>query len=81
VTEKRMRGGRVTEVEVNSGRSTYILKPNTQYGSTVPGDTQSNVNRAPQWQIFGFDLKRPEDKNQSPQPDVGLPPPEAPAGK
>lgn len=81
VVEKRARGGRVTEVEVNSGKSTYYLRPNNQVGSAVPGDVESNTMRAPQWRIFGFDLKRPEDTRRAGQQDAATTPapPSAPA--
>lgn len=75
VVEKRARGGRVTEVEVNSGRSTYYLRPNNQAGSAVPGDGQSNAMRAPQWRIFGFDLKRQEDARRAQSDATAVPPP------
>ena len=55
IREKR-NNGQVTEVEVQSGRSRYTLKPNQPAGNAVPGDAQSSAYRAPQWQVMEFDL-------------------------
>jgi hypothetical protein len=55
VTEKK-EGGRVTEIKVQSGKSTYYLKPNEQAGNAQPGDAQSNTNRPAQWKVLEFDL-------------------------
>ena len=55
ITEKR-ENGRVTEIKVNNGNGApaYYLKPNTPAGSALPGDTQSNSIRAPQWEVMEF---------------------------
>ncbi|WP_019139533.1 DUF2782 domain-containing protein [Noviherbaspirillum massiliense] len=58
--EKRAPGGKVTEIKVSSGGSTYYLKPNDQAGSAAPGDIQGSMMRAAQWEILTFDLGRPE---------------------
>lgn len=55
VTETR-KNGKVTEIKVKSGKSTYYLKPNDQAGSAQPGDAQGNLTRPPQWKIKEFDL-------------------------
>lgn len=55
VTEKK-EGGKVTEVKVQSGKSTYYLKPNEQPGNAQPGDAQSTANRPAQWKVMEFDL-------------------------
>ena len=76
VTEKRAYGGRVTEIEVQSGRSTYYLQPNTQGGSAMPGETDSSRMRAPQWRIGEFDLRRGEEARKAADPSAaGVPPP------
>jgi hypothetical protein len=75
IIERRAPGGQVTEVEVSKGGSNYVVRPNEQAGNALPGDLQSNRNRAAQWQIFGFDLKRDHDKDAA-QRDTGMPPPE-----
>ena len=57
ITEKREKG-KVTEVKVQTGKSTYYLKPNEAPGNAVPGDAQSNENRGAQWSVHEFDLGR-----------------------
>jgi hypothetical protein len=54
ITETRERGGKVREVKVTSGGSTYYLRPNDPAGSALPGDTQSNTTRAAQWEVGTF---------------------------
>lgn len=66
ITEKRAPGGKVTEIKVRSGNSTYYLKPNDPAGSALPGDTESNSIRAAQWPVGEFDLGR---KNQKQPPE------------
>lgn len=66
ITEKREQG-RVTEVEVRTGRSTYVVKPLNPAGSALPGDTQANTNRAAQFKVKEFDLSPPEDLKPQPQ--------------
>ena len=56
IREKRDNSGQVTEVEVQSGRSRYVMKPNQPAGNAQAGDGQSSAFRAPQWQVMEFDL-------------------------
>ncbi len=80
ISEKRAPGGRVTEVKVTTGGSTYYLKPNDPAGSAVQGDAQSNQFRAPQWEIKQFDLNRPQEKKEAQAEAASVPaPPPAPA--
>ena len=76
ITEKREQG-RVTEVKVTGGGSTYYLKPNTPAGSAVPGDAVGSANRGPQWQVMEFDLgkKKKTPGEQEAADDVPPPPP------
>ncbi|MDN4037544.1 hypothetical protein [Massilia sp. YIM B02443] len=60
ITEKRANDGQVTEVEVQSGPSRYIMKPNVAAGNAQPGDAQSSGIRAPQWQVMEFDFGNPK---------------------
>lgn len=55
ITEKRQQG-KVTEIEVKSGNSTYYLKPVDPAGSAMRGDGQSNEIRAAQWPVIEFDM-------------------------
>jgi len=56
ITEKRGNDGNVTEIEVQSGKSNYIMRPNTPAGNAQGGDAQSSAFRAPQWKVMEFDL-------------------------
>jgi len=73
ITEKREQG-RVTEVEVRTGRSTYVVKPLNPAGSALPGDAQANTNRAAQFKVKEFNLGKPEDRKPQPESE-----PQAPA--
>jgi hypothetical protein len=57
ITEKREKG-KVTEVKVQTGKSTYYLKPNEAPGNAMQGDAQSNETRGAQWSVHEFDLGR-----------------------
>lgn len=81
IEEKRAPGGRVTEISVTSGGSTYVVKPNESAGSAYPGDLQSNTMRPPQWQVKEFDFVRPKTKEQEAAEAATPAPPEAPAQK
>ena len=83
ITEKK-EGGRVTEVQVKSGKSSYTMRPNVPAGNAQPGDAQSSAIRAPQWTVLEFDLNRKKkiDKEGAPvQADAPPPRPAAPATK
>jgi len=54
VTERRDHG-QTTEVKVQSGPSTYYLKPTQQVGTALPGDAQSGPATPAQWVIKEFD--------------------------
>lgn len=83
--EKRAPGGKVTEVQVTSGKSTYVLKANDSSGSALPGDTQSSLLRAPQWQVLEFDLGRPKEDKEAREAEAAeaaqVPAPPPPASK
>ncbi len=76
ITEKK-EGGRVTEVKVKSGPSTYTMKPNSPAGNAQAGDATSSTLRAPQWQVLEFDLskKKKTDKEDVPEAAPVPPPP------
>ena len=56
INEKRSNDGTVTEIEVQSGKSRYIMRPNNPAGNAQAGDAQSSAFRAPQWQVLEFDI-------------------------
>lgn len=70
ITEHRNNSGQVTEVEVQSGPSRYIMKPNVAAGNAQPGDAQSSGIRAPQWQVMEFDFGNPK-KQEAAEEAVG----------
>lgn len=51
LSETRLPGGRVTEVEVRSGGSTYYVRPQSATGASQAG-------RTAQWNILNFDTAR-----------------------
>ena len=74
ITERRGNDGTVKEVEVQSGKSRYIMKPHVPAGNAQPGDAQSSAIRAPQWQILEFDLGNPK-KQPAADPSATAPAP------
>lgn len=74
ITQTRQQG-RVDEVKVKSGSSTYYVKTPSQAGTLGPTDAPP---RGAQWQIKEFDLgqkiRKPGEAVQS-DSDAGLPPP------
>jgi hypothetical protein len=65
ISEKRAAGGRVTEIRVESGNSTYYMQPDRV------GDNQAGGLRGPQWEIFQFDLKQTDEAAKA----ADVPPP------
>jgi len=70
ITESRKQG-KIKEIKVQTGKSTYYLKPNEPAGSALPGDTQSSANRGAQWQVLEFGKPKPVKK--TPQPPTLTP--------
>jgi hypothetical protein len=58
IIEKKKEGGQVTEVEVRSGKSHYVVRPNNPVGNAVPGSAESGSVGSPQWKVLDFDLNR-----------------------
>lgn len=77
ITEKREKG-KVTEIKVQTGKSTYYLKPNEPAGAALPGDAQSNENRGAQWSVKEFDLGRKKKGVKQPAAEPAEPIPPAP---
>ncbi|WP_038496239.1 DUF2782 domain-containing protein [Janthinobacterium agaricidamnosum] len=78
ITEKREQG-KVSEVKVSTGGSTYYLKPSTAAGTSVPGDATSSGNRGAQWQILEFDLGKKKQKQKEEEAADNTPEPPPPA--
>tara|TARA_R110001599_G_scaffold353676_1_gene595038 strand:- start:62945 stop:63370 length:426 start_codon:yes stop_codon:yes gene_type:complete len=53
ITEKKVHG-KVTEVKVQTGKTTYYAHPNDPAGSAMPGDAQSQASRPVQFRIGEF---------------------------
>jgi hypothetical protein len=70
ITETRERGA-VTSIRVESGNSTYFIKPPSPVGSALPGDVQSPTSRPAQWQILQFETGH---KNEAPRGDAAAVP-------
>lgn len=71
ITEKRKQG-KIKEVKVQTGKSTYYLKPNEPVGSALPGDAESSSNRGAQFQVLEFGTPKPPKKVTA-QPPVLAP--------
>ncbi len=50
-TVQTTQNGEQTEVKVTNSVGTYIVKPNQNVGTSLPGDGQSNSNNPVQWVI------------------------------
>lgn len=70
ITEKKSQG-KVTEVKVQTGKTTYYAKPNDAAGSAMRGDGQSDTNRPVQFQVGEFG---PPKNRTVPEPVQTLPP-------
>lgn len=80
ITEKKD-GGRVTEVKVQSGPSTYTMKPNVPAGNAQPGDVTGGTLRAPQWTVLEFDLMKKKKTSKEDVPETADAPPPRPAAE
>ena len=50
--------GKVTEVQVQSGKSHYVLKADPEIGNAPKGTAQGDNNRPAQWTILQFGGKK-----------------------
>lgn len=75
---ERRENGKVKQVEVRSGGSTYIVKPNEPAGTSVPGDAESDVTRPAQWKVLEFDLGHRKEKKEVDAEQVLQPAPPPP---
>jgi|GEM_PF-1444630 len=73
VTETRDNTG-VKEVKVQTGVSTYYVKPDQEVGNSLPGDVQSVHNHGAEWKVFEFDLGSKGKKSEKTE-DTGATPP------
>ncbi len=69
ITETRDDSG-IKEVKVETGVSTYYVKPNQQVGNAMPGDAQSSFNHGAEWKVLEFNLGDKKKKTEDePKPD------------
>jgi hypothetical protein len=61
IVEKRD-GGRVTEVQVTTGKSSYTMKGAQPGAVSQPGDGAGSTLRPPQWKVLEFDLFKKKQK-------------------
>jgi hypothetical protein len=81
VVEKR-NDGRVTEVQVTSGKSTYTMKSNPPDTISQPGDPASGTLRPPQWKVLEFDFgKKKQAAEAAEAAGAAAPPPPPPPAK
>jgi hypothetical protein len=71
ITEKKVHG-KVTEVKVQTGRTTYYAHPNDPAGSAMRGDTQSQSSQPVQFRIGEFGA--PDTSKKTHEPVDALPP-------
>lgn len=77
-TKIRQRGvnGKVEEVEVTSGKSTYRLKADPELGGAQRGTLQGSNNRPARWTVFEFNNKKStKDVEAKTKLPPALPPP------
>ena len=63
-TVEKRANGKVTEVQVKSGKSNYVVKANPETGNNPKGTVQGDGNRGAQWSILEFGGKK-ESKGES----------------
>jgi len=79
-TQQTYQNGQQTEVKVTSGVGTYIVKPNQNVGTSLPGDAQSNSNNPVQWVVKSWGgSKDTEVRDEA--PPVLQPSPNPPADR
>jgi hypothetical protein len=75
IVEKR-EGGRVTEVQVTTGKSSYTMKGAPPDAVSQPGE--GGTLRPPQWKVLEFDFGKKKHKEGD---AAAAPPPPPPAAK
>lgn len=60
--EQLIQHGQDREVRVNSSAGTYIIKPNSSVGTSLPGDAQSTSSTPAQWVIKSWGGSKSTDK-------------------
>lgn len=71
-TVQNSREGEQTTVKVTNSVGTYLVKPNQNVGTSLPGDAQSNSNNPVQWVVKSWGGSKNTDKPDDEPP--ALPP-------
>lgn len=75
VLEKRAYGGRLQEIRVTSGNSTYFIRPQGPLTSFAPPEPTGSANRAVQWEILQFEWGSTPRQDGAGAATVSVPPP------
>jgi len=65
-TTQTIQNGQQTEVKVTNEIGTYIVKPNQNVGTSLPGDAQSSSNHAVQWVVKSWGGNEHTDSTATP---------------
>lgn len=79
-TEHITQTGQQTEVKVTNSVGTYIVKPNQNVGTSLPGDASSNSNNPVQWVVKSWGGSK-DTENKDEVPPTLQPNPNPPAEK
>jgi len=69
-TEQVTQNGQQTEVKVTNSVGTYIVKPNQNVGTSLPGDASSNSNNPVQWVVKSWGGSRDTDNKDDAPPTL-----------
>ncbi len=85
MTKEKRVNGKVTEVEVQTGGSKYVVKADPEVGNAPRGTVQGDNNRAAQWTLFEFGNKKESREVElapmPPTPEPLRPAPASPASR
>jgi hypothetical protein len=68
-TEQTSQVGEQTEVRVTNDIGTYVVRPNQNVGTSLPGDAQSSSNHAVQWVLKSWGGSKSTEPTTTP-PEV-----------
>jgi len=69
-TEITTQNGQQTEVKVTNAIGSYIVKPNQNVGTSLPGDAQSNSNNPVQWVLKSWGGSKDTETRDEPPPTL-----------
>ena len=80
-TIQNVDNGGQKEIRVTNDVGTYIVKPNHNVGTSMPGDAQSNSNNPVQWVVKSWGGSKNSEKPDNDSPPTLQPNPSAPEAK